>query len=597
MKLEARRSALRLISQTIRAVLREAASEALRRLLTERLKDIKDDKACDEEGNVNQDELDELPVLLSDIDHSYAVATRLGEKWEEKLLEAGENDAASIVRVVLSTGRFLEEDIIDEFPMPAGHTATQTLQRGNNLGVRNNVSFQSEPNNNQLSLSRQGPSNENSNLGEHRPIPFGMLLNLGWKWDLSQSTDEAFPFVLKPTSTQWKALPPYNPPDSAALHIPKATILPEHEIKAQHPDQLYGYPSPSIHMSYAHSHLSSLSSITRVDDNDAGFYRDQIHLIDAAFGNADEKKHPTSWYHGWDCIQRAVNKNRDRMYLETIAGRKRKHPKLSSHVDLEYEHHEIIPKSFITQGSIVTTGTTVASTSTPSLDANTSRTDFTIVPIVKVISSNTRVAILLDEKRQHTSLQRKQQEEAHSPSHVREPCSISSQSWTMNEIKNEMSSDMDQRILKTMVHKDMEEEYLRESEFHHIEGALKHVGLVHLWEQKRLGSMKDEDEGNMSTKKKAKIVKKARKMRLWPHTLEKQEKTGDKLQKSKVIWSESFMKQDVLGGSEEDSKLLHKYWMEFDLGECMLQFMSSEDGSVNKTAMAFRSLEISALVE
>jgi len=55
------------------------------------------------------------------------------------------------------------------------------------------------------------------------------------------------------------------------------------------------------------------------------------------------------------------------------------------------------------------------------------------------------------------------------------------------------------------------------------------------------------------------------------------------------MWSESGMEA---GGNDA-----HKYRMELDLGECMLQFMTSDNEAVNKTTMAFRSLEISALVE
>ena len=589
--LTARLGALRFISQTIRSVLKEAASEALRRLLMERLEHIKNNKLCDDEDETSTElVVDELPVYPSDIDHSYQMAVRLGEKWEEKLLEAGENDAASIVRDVLCTGRFLEMDVRDDFPMPIHSTQDS-----------------SKPNEASQHQSNQTlPYSFNSNQGGHKATTFGVLQNLGWKWDLSQSMDQAFPSEIKPSSTQWKPLPKLNP-DSSGLYIPKAAILSEHEIKPQHPQQLFGYPAPFITMSHAQNHRPL---VTNTDQHqDSGFYRDQIDLIDAAFGDADENNRPTSWYHGWDCIQRAANKNRDRMYLETIAGRKRKILKSD---EAEGLYHEILPRTMVNQA--------VANANASSSESNAQEdsivatggdservADFTVVPVVNVISTRTRVAHLLDDQRQSslrdTSLQRMQQHGVHSSS-VREPSSMSSNSWTMEEIIHELS-DMDKLVLKTMIHGEIADEHLRESQYHQVQGALKHLGLIHLWEQTRSGNCALDDPDLFSTsldhddkrfnKIRAKIVRKARKMRLWPHTLEKSDKTGGKQPNSKVMWTESLHHD---GGTDGDTNNhVHKYWMELDLGECMLHFMSPDHDSVNKTAMAFRSLEISALVE
>jgi len=610
MKSEARKSALMFMAQAIRAVLRETASEALQRLLMERFKKIKINKRCheDEEAqeiSVSQNmELEEMTISPCDIDYCYAVVTRLGEKWRDTLSNANEKDAASVVRHVLNRGRFLEEDVIDEFPMPRTdlHIATTSLMNRQNHGDRymgNNVSsIQSESN--QLGVTNL----ENTSAIQEIPKPYEILYNLGWEWDLSQSMDEAFPSPdLKPTSTVWKALPSHDlTSSSSTIHIPKATILPVHEIKTQHPHQLYGYPSSSMKISFNRNNL--VSNVSTAD-----FYRDQINHLDDAFSTADEMNYPTSWYHGWDCIQRAVHKNRDRMYLETIAGRKRKYPKSIGFVDSEKDHHDIIPRSMITQNisssqqnldeSTVTTSTiTDGSTNALSLERNTvCSTDLTIVPIVKVISSNRRVAILLENKQnqQHTSLNKLHQEESRmTQCQERNPSSIFTLSWTIEDIQNEMS-DRDEQNLIAVINQDKEEEFLKEStEFHRIEGALKPFGLIHLWEQKRSGFMKEE-KGNLSNKKKGKIINKAKRMRLYPHTLEKQEKAAVKHPRSKVMWSESLIHQNVHGSKEKEemdiNNILNQYYMEFDLGEVKVY------DSVTNTTMAFRSLEITALIE
>eukprot|EP00551_Chaetoceros_affinis_P005235 CAMPEP_0203681912 /NCGR_PEP_ID=MMETSP0090-20130426/44133_1 /ASSEMBLY_ACC=CAM_ASM_001088 /TAXON_ID=426623 /ORGANISM="Chaetoceros affinis, Strain CCMP159" /LENGTH=157 /DNA_ID=CAMNT_0050550597 /DNA_START=627 /DNA_END=1100 /DNA_ORIENTATION=+ len=147
--------------------------------------------------------------------------------------------------------------------------------------------------------------------------------------------------------------------------------------------------------------------------------------------------------------------------------------------------------------------------------------------------------------------------------------------WSLDDIKDTLSEDEKASLFDEMLHHSSDE---KGSKHHKCIGALKVPGSFHLWEQISGGKWhktKDKTSGNHGyvQKKRKKEHMKAKRHRFYPNTEIKKPRDLAKLP-SKVSFTESS----------------RSYFMEFDLGECMmtLPFGISCEG---RNAV-FRSLEI-----
>ena len=143
------------------------------------------------------------------------------------------------------------------------------------------------------------------------------------------------------------------------------------------------------------------------------------------------------------------------------------------------------------------------------------------------------------------------------PSHHREKERWSWQSHVVDSLINR------QELEHTMIHPDEDSSQAPNL----VLGSLKEVGALHGFLQN--SSANNDEEEEMTDKRQRRLVRKARKERLFPHVEEKEPKRNW----SKVAWT--------VGNQE--------HWLELDMGECLVEVVAPDS---SKTLCAFSSLEI-----
>jgi len=332
------------------------------------------------------------------------------------------------------------------------------------------------------------------------------------------------------TSADWNPLPSL----SSSPYIPCAQNLPSDKIRPW--NQLYGNPA------------------SRIKPKNDSYIQDQIEILDEL-----GRRNQTLWRYDWNVIEQSV----ERLNEEGPNGRKR-----------QKSHHiiEVVPKSIIEheldQNEIIV-----------GMDSNKD-----ILKDLKLGSKWSQPVGLTASKK--VGRPRKYNIIQDVCVRGRPPTSESELTFALHDLSNNDEIDISS-LEACMVHSSR----VAMKPIAIIKGALKPVGEIHMWEQVRSGEW--EDMENTLAKQKKKIIRKAKKRRIDPHT---EVSSGSReLGRSKVVHTEIYEKDVVV--SEQD--LHKKRGIELDLGECTIEMYRTEDDPTSEKqpgpylTLAFRSLECS----
>jgi len=570
----AHESALYSICYTVQSVVKEASTQALHRILRNRITQAKTktynklhENAADMNINTN--------ITEKDVEIAYDAARRVGERWMSKLLQAGEEDAVRILKIVLKNGRFFEDvniNINDEIRMsqaadnddnnnnndetdqhqpcgssydgsssvPSESESASYLneQEQNDATVSSSIELAKDDENDKsvafIALSKLGcqdPTNLNHN---------DELSNEACSTNQENGNGNGNGNLLSDTDTDiysyWNHLPAAQNTGTTISecnngldngldinnntninHIPKCTNKPENKIQLLSRYQLYGHPSQSLHKTTASNMnlynnntqnplLSLLIHNNNNDNDNHEFVKSQIKIIDEL---GYQRK--TMWYYDWDIVQNAIERNRNRMHLQTLTGKKRKS-------DDEDEIREVLPKSALI-------GDTYTRTTDSNFDllASTSRStsnhqdggvlcvqvqedendDSNIIVLPRTRLMNKRHKSIIQSKQQYLQKQQNVSKKSNSSSknnnsddiQVLRPTSriasaLGATKWSLEDINKDISDDDKQILLDEMlnINKQDSKEHEQESHFHRCVGSLKMVGSTHLWEQIKFGN-------------------------------------------------------------------------------------------------------------
>jgi hypothetical protein len=556
---KAHHSAHESLSLLVRSTLLETSALALKKILVTKKRNnnsnTKSNKSINRCKNKNSNNV--YHVTQKDVESAYKVAQQVGQKWMTKLRDAGEKEASIIVGIVLQNGRFFE-DITDDIPREIffqgdGHDGgidIESLRDNGRANVNGHVNVNRTTADNDQQNTSVGNTNTNTNTNEignnirnHQAssrsqskkvvnalksdIPFIAISQICGESPiiLNQQIAQASSTTIH-KETCWNPLPSKNKslPCSSRLslsHIPQCKKLPVDKLKTLPPNQLYGNPSKTLN---EHSSILRCNPVLNRDE----FTKSQIQILDGL--GCD---HHTLWPYEWTTIQNASARNKNRMYLQTITGNKRKDENDNGNEAQQESTHVTGRRKRTRNGDK---------------------------------QSNNSVIIGI-------------------------PSDLATAQWSWGDIEKSFSENEKKILFKNVIHDyndHEEEEQGKDSEFHKCVGALKVIGNVHLWEQVREDNWNGAKDTPMSIedgsqhhvqKKRKKAHSKAKRQRLYPNV---ELKKVDDLRKmtSKVTFTESF----------------GQHYMEFDLGECMMSLRSEKSTGQKQNEprnLAFRSLEIS----
>eukprot|EP00550_Attheya_septentrionalis_P011562 CAMPEP_0198303998 /NCGR_PEP_ID=MMETSP1449-20131203/57176_1 /TAXON_ID=420275 /ORGANISM="Attheya septentrionalis, Strain CCMP2084" /LENGTH=717 /DNA_ID=CAMNT_0044006509 /DNA_START=167 /DNA_END=2321 /DNA_ORIENTATION=+ len=303
------------------------------------------------------------------------------------------------------------------------------------------------------------------------------------------------------------------------------------------------------------------------------------------------------WPYPSTSIQKAVQRNKKRISLESSSGSK---------FSTDYE---VIPKSMILQS---------AATTSQSEDEPSEEQQLWNVTNSEAFRRYKRKRASDHPTTAEQNIQRQIEDHVNTRQIIkgRSPSSIGHEQWSSEEIAADLGTDEDrQSLLRACIHEEVPED-THEEPVHVVRGALKHLGLVHAWAQRRQrqlpqGDMvvdkdddynKEEDDRygfdlnnvvhnrhtqnkDASTKRQLRLYRKARKERLFPHVADMDHKESTR-RASKIARASASNEHD---GTKE--------WLELDLGECVLEVMESPDEGhqPSRKLYSFSSLEVSLL--
>jgi hypothetical protein len=303
------------------------------------------------------------------------------------------------------------------------------------------------------------------------------------------------------------------------------------------------------------------------------------------------------WPYPSTSIQKAVQRNKKRISLESSSGSK---------FSTDYE---VIPKSMLLQS---------AATTSQSEDEPSEEQQLWNVTNSEAFRRYKRKRASDHPTTAEQNIQRQIEDHVNTRQIIkgRSPSSIGHEQWSSEEIAADLGTDEDrQSLLRACIHEEVPED-THEEPVHVVRGALKHLGLVHAWAQRRQrqlpqGDMvvdkdddynKEEDDRygfdlnnvvhnrhtqnkDASTKRQLRLYRKARKERLFPHVADMDHKESTR-RASKIARASASNEHD---GTKE--------WLELDLGECVLEVMESPDEGhqPSRKLYSFSSLEVSLL--
>ena len=115
---QAHNAANQIISFTIRSVFFEASSSLLQRIVEKKIVHCNEDNDTNSDtGNRIQDTKERNEPLIcireEDIELCYKITERIGNRWQQKMIEMGELNVAQVIANVLQNGKFLEKNYVD----------------------------------------------------------------------------------------------------------------------------------------------------------------------------------------------------------------------------------------------------------------------------------------------------------------------------------------------------------------------------------------------------------------------------------------------------------------------------------------------------
>eukprot|EP00978_Attheya_sp_CCMP212_P015372 scaffold39659_cov52-Attheya_sp.AAC.5 len=319
--------------------------------------------------------------------------------------------------------------------------------------------------------------------------------------------------------------------------------------------------------------------------------KQQIEQLDHDMIPIKEKRHGYGmWPYPSASIQKAVQRNKKRISLESSSGSK---------FSTDYE---VIPKSMLLQSAATTSQSEDEPSEEQQLWNVTNSEAFRRYKRKRVSDHPTTAA---------QNMQRQMEDHVNDRQIIkgRSPSSIGHEQWSSEEIAADLGTDEDrQSLLRACIHEEVLED-THEEPVHVVRGALKHLGLVHAWAQRRQRQLpqddmvvdKEEDDRygfdlnvvhdrhtrnkDASTKHQLRLYRKARKERLFPHVADMDHKESTR-RASKIARASASNEHD---GTKE--------WLELDLGECVLEVMESPDEGhqPSRKLYSFSSLEVSLL--
>lgn len=684
-------SAKSIIAYTIRSVLREAASTALRKQIQQKIDSsalkIKKRRCHGQASTVttalgDKDNTKSIQVDQEDIDVAYDTALRIGKRWRDKLNAVGEDEVANAVEKVLGNNRFLEPDFIDDFSFDTdadiikggtfeGCTLTdhgvQSLNIQNDKNDNGDIIVDSVDGESIIDISdntieNKRMQNENKDIKTDPSEPFfATLSKLGYHDPCNLEHEHTKSHL--PKATEWAPLPGtidpfpgkqlktsndnentnHNSPNF--VHIPKSTILPTSQIQALPPNQLYGYPAPTLlkpnilskmHTSNINSNFSSFaaSSIEAVEKKQE-FLQGQIQTLN--------RLSPLCyWNYGWDLIQLATERNRNRLHLETkekAATHEIKILPKKGIVLFEHNHYQQQQQSLAqpqqqeadnekngddddNNFSVHERGINVNEVSYTNHKKH--KNNIEVISHDDKSGKNDPIAVsqFFSDRTNRIMEQRLRRKKREVRMNKYSKNSLLSTKNTMNgtgkidghyergrkasnhhasmelpfeEILDSLSESEKKVLEKTMIHPESEEEQKLESGYHQVRGALKTLGSIHLWEQVRgmnwdgpqdvlpasstCSGSEEEDEGMLKRRKKA--FQKAKRQRLG-NSLEMNAKQELSSPFSKIKWAYAPSSKQVGGPVEQEQVSRNnniEQWMEMDLGECMITVITPSTGT------------------
>ena len=587
-----------------------------------------------------------LDVTDEDINNVYDGCRRLGSKWKRLLEECEQWDAALSIESILENGNFLELVSINNAPsiQLLNLDSKNPSFSGASHDLQSESVFQRSPNNSYRSSARITRSNESRkrNLRTTKGIakvehlsqvryhdPCNLLFHKKLKTNAAKTSTSS---KRAGTKSTWFPLPAMNTTIPLAKtnknkskskskskerknYIPQATLLPPSKIKKYYHGELYSRPSPNLTMFVAPNLGQSKSEDLSLDDRRESWTKAQISHIDqiAALCNANytsikkdvDAKFPFNtnvygfnWFYGWDVIEKAVAEipRKKRNYMQQVETRK---------------SYEVIPKSLAAEDSEVSSNNTNNHMSNSSKKenaqndaarnekdlANQSETDLVIA------KSRSLYLELADRRRRYEQQQQFQLEfEESAETNIslwkgetqsqlvingRAPSTIGEEMYDINDIRSELAVETGEmskeKLENEMIHKLPEEENDEDEHANIIQGALKEVGAIHMWEQSSTDINMDSNSLH-EAKKVENLRKKYEKERLNMFANETTGITQNSAPNNAKKYKTKICRCTGINGKE---------YMNLDLGECMMECIDN-DGI--KKLLAFRSLEI-CLVE
>ena len=430
-------------------------------------------------------------------------------------------------------------------------------------------------------------------------VPFIALSKLGggenpFKRQQQQNNNSTFTSPSHRESENWHPLPSIstganssariissdtNDDDESGMnlnrnHIPRCMNLsPEKLKKLPNQHQLYGVPFQTFEehckVFKCNDKYTTTSTTSAEKDN---VIKSQIKILDELGRNGH-----TMWNYDWNIIQNAAFHNRDRVHLHVSSSSLSK--RQGNSFFGQNETNDDVENVEEDNVNVDDTTTSNRNNIGNSLDAG--------VDMSPIVSG--RIA-----------------------------SDFGSATWSFEEIEKSFSASEIKHLHNTMVHKqndaEQEQEKAYMSNCQKCVGALKLIGHIHLWEQLKQGNnwngpredpmfFEDDNSNDKAAnngndhhtqKLRKKVFAKARRQRIYPNI---ESKKVDDLRKlsSKV----SFTERNLSSSSSSPSC----YFMELDLGECMMSLRSGsnnddndhEDSSIHDEPrnFIFRSLEIS----
>lgn len=266
----------------------------------------------------------------------------------------------------------------------------------------------------------------------------------------------------------------------------------------------------------------------------------------------------TEWPYDWSIIQQAAKQNVKRLHSETIKGRPlQKTPS---------DNYEVVPKSLVERDG--------ASQQTNHDDEPTDNNPQQQENDV-VMASSGRLTFMVERKRKASAaLMTEEPEVAQAPTPLpiemlaRAPSTFGNEehlSWN-DDVLASLSQQDRQYLERTMIHPDE-----ANTEMHSVLGALKDVGGFHMY----LAHRSDTSIVELNDKKRRRLERKARKQRMFPHVVEKEDLKRRVV--TKVL--------RTIDASQQE------HYMELDMGECLMEIL--DPNSNQKKLCAFSSMEVS----